>query len=113
MDCRRVYGSAPRLCRGRALGRLDLDRGPVLQLAHRAERPDDHLVPFLHARQRLEVLLAGDAGFHRGEQRLVVAHDEDALELLALLARLQLRGLHAAAAAALRTLALVADDVPL
>ena len=86
--------------------------GAVFQLAHRAERPDDHLIADVHARQHLEVLLARDAGLHRREHRLVVADDEHALELFALLAGLQLlRRDGRAAAAALRRLRFVAHDV--
>src|SRR4051794_27854104 len=42
--------------------RFDLHRRVVGQLADRRERPDDHAVAVLHAREYLKILVAGDAG---------------------------------------------------
>src|SRR5215471_482316 len=104
--CLLLGGGGPAARRG-----FDLHGRAVAQLAHRAERPDDHLIAGGHARQPFEILFAGDAGLDRREDRLVPLDDEDAFELLPLLARLQLLRLDGRARAALGGLRVVADDV--
>src|SRR4029079_7415151 len=80
---------------------------------HRREWTDDHLIVFLESRQHLEILLTGNAGLHRNERGLVVLDDEDAFELLALLARLQLGGFDTAAAWTPALVVGIAHDVAL
>src|SRR4030095_6990251 len=81
---------------------FDLDRGPVVELAHRCEGPDDHVVAVFHASEDLEILVPGDAGLDRHELGFVVANDEHAFELFARLPGFELRGLHRARSRTLR-----------
>jgi hypothetical protein len=55
----------------------------VRQLTHRGERPGDDPIAAFQAFENLEILFPRDADLHGGEDRLVVAEDEDALGLLA------------------------------
>ena len=84
-----------RICTGVAGGAWaasDLHRRAVRQLAHRIERPGDHLVARLQSREHLEVALAGDADLHRLEHDAPVADDEHAFRFLPRLAGRRLGG---------------------
>src|SRR6188768_464644 len=71
-----------RTASGRRFGRraghrvVDLHLVAFLEVAHRRERPGDDFIAFLQALDDFEVFLAGDAGGHGRERRVVVDDHE-------------------------------------
>ena len=94
---------------------VGLDRRAIRELADRRERSGDDDVAFFWARQHLEILFAGHAGFDRHEQCFAVLHGKDPFELLLRLARLELGGVQPGAGAGASALVGVGrpDDVAL